>query len=116
MQLLTEKNQNSRESRDNCRKTSLLHDSIDDRDGHTSEHSWERPHSDVGNMSLRVVVSNVLELEVSVKADEPAGQTVEQLREWRVDVEVVLALDVMRRELAEVDFVEAEPRSCQCTR
>ena len=66
-------------------------------------------------MVLGVAVANGLELEVSVKADEPAGQTVEQLREWRVDVEVVLALDVMGRELAEVDFIEAEPGSCQYT-
>ena len=64
-------------------------------------------------MSLGVAVADGLELEVSVKPDEPAGQTVEQLREWRVDVEVVLALDVMRRELAKVDFVKAGVRSSQ---
>ena len=67
-------------------------------------------------MSLSVAVANVLEAAVTVIADEPACETEEEFRKWRVDVEVVLSEDVICRELAKVDFVEAEPRSCQCTR
>lgn len=57
-------------------------------------------------MGLRVAVSDVLEAEGAVIAYEPASKTKEKFRERRVHVEVVLSLDVVRRELSEVHLVE----------
>lgn len=59
-------------------------------------------------MGLRVAVSDVLEAEGAVIAYEPASKTKEKFRERRVHVEVVLSLDVVRRELSEVHLVEPE--------
>ena len=58
-------------------------------------------------MVLRVAVSDVLELELAVEADEPASETEQELCEGRVDVEVVFARDVVCGELAKVYFIES---------
>ncbi len=65
-------------------------------------------------MRFGVAVADVLEAEVTVIANEPACKTEEKFRERRMDVEVVLSEDVVRRELAKVDLVEAVTcRSCE---
>jgi hypothetical protein len=38
---------------------------------------------------FRVVVANVLEIELAIESHEPASETEEELCEWRMYVEVV---------------------------
>ena len=54
-----------------------------------------------------VAVPDVLEQEVTVKADKPPSKTKEQFCKRRMDVEVVLPCDVIGCEFAKVDLVEA---------
>lgn len=58
-------------------------------------------------MILSVAVANVFEVEVTVEANEPAGETEEELCKRRVDVEVVFTENVVGSEFSKVDFVEA---------
>lgn len=58
-------------------------------------------------MVVRITVTDVCEVEGAVIANKPTGKTEEELREWRMDVEVVLPCDVVGREFAEMDLVEA---------
>lgn len=53
-----------------------------------------------------IAVANVCEIEFAIESDEPADKAEEELGEWWVDVEVVLAEDVVRGELAKVNLVE----------
>ena len=57
-------------------------------------------------MSFGVTIANVLEAKVAVITDKPASKTKEELRERRVDIEIVLSENIIRGKLAEVDFVE----------
>lgn len=91
----TEKNDRRRERSNDRRITALLHDGVNNRDSQASHNRRERPHADIRHMAGGVAVSNVLEHELSVEAHKPAGEPEEQLRERRVDVEVVLAEDVV---------------------
>ena len=91
----TKENQTSRKSRNDCRITAFLHDSVYDGYRHTSKHRWERPHADIGNVVLRVAVTNGFELEFAVEANKPTGKTVEHFRERWMDIEVVFSLDVV---------------------
>lgn len=59
-------------------------------------------------MVFRVAVTDGFELELSIETREPSSETQKHLREWRMDIKVVLALDVVRRELSEVNLIESE--------
>jgi hypothetical protein len=104
---LTEKDEGRRESGDNGRVTGLLHDGVHERDREGAENGRERTHADVGHMVVRIRVTNVLEVEVSVETHEPTGEAEEHLCERRMHVEVVLTFDVLCGELAEVHLIEA---------
>ena len=102
----TEQHDRGREDGNNGGVTAFLHNSVDNRDSETAEDGGKSTHAHVGDMSLSVAVADVLEAKRPVIADEPASKTKEQFREGRVHVEVVLSLDVVGRELAEVHLVE----------
>ena len=53
---------------------------------------------------------NVLEVEIAVVAKRTARERNEQLRERRMNVHEIGRLDVLGRELAKVDLVEAGKR------
>ena len=91
----TEQDDRGGEDGNNGRVTAFLHDSVDNGDSETTEDGGKSTHAHVGDMSLSVAVANVLEAEVTVIADEPACETEEEFRKWRVDVEVVLSEDVI---------------------
>lgn len=75
------------------------HDVEDNRDGEGAEQGRHGAEGDVGDFVGNVRVPDVLEVEVSIVAHEPAHQREEQLSEGRVDVEEVGALEVVGREL-----------------
>lgn len=62
-------------------------------------------------MGLSVAVADVLEAEGAVIAYKPTSKTKEQFRKRRMHVEVVLSLNVVGGELAEVNLVEPNDTS-----
>jgi hypothetical protein len=54
----------------------------------------------------RIAVSDVLEWKVSVEPNEPSCKSEKEFGERRMHIEVVLSVDIVRRELAEMDFIE----------
>lgn len=62
-------------------------------------------------MGLSVAVADVLEAEGAVIAHKPTSKTKEQFRKRWMHVEVVLPLDVVGGELAEVNLVEPNDTS-----
>lgn len=105
----TEEDQARRERSDDDRVSALSHDPVDDADRETTEDSRHAPHADIGHVDavdrVDVLVADVVELEVAVEAREPPAETVQHLRERRMDVEVVLAQDVIRGELGDAHAV-----------
>lgn len=69
----TEQDQWGGECCNDRRVTTLFHDCIYNRDGETTKNGRERAHSNVGNMIGSVAIADVVELEVTVKAHEPAS-------------------------------------------
>lgn len=104
---LTKKNDARREGRHNGRITTLLHNHVNDRDGEGTKDGWKSAHPNIRDMVGRVAIPNIVEGEAPVEPDEPAGETEEQFGEGRVDVEVVFARYVVRREFAKVDLIKA---------
>lgn len=58
-------------------------------------------------MVLGVAVSNVLEREVAIKADEPSRKSKQKFCEGWVHIEVILPKDIVGGKLAKVNFIEA---------
>ena len=58
-------------------------------------------------MVFRIAITNILEVEIAVEPREPTSGTEHQLGQRGVDVEVILAKDVVRSELPEVHLIEA---------
>lgn len=60
-------------------------------------------------------LSNVLEVELSVKTTNESSEGDQKFGQGWVDVDVVLRLYVFRRELSEMDFVEASNSEDEAT-
>ncbi len=60
-----------------------------------------------------IAVSDGLEWKVSVETNKPSCKAEKKFGERRVHVEVILAVDIMWRELAEMDFIETRRRANQ---
>ena len=103
----TEANKDSRKRRRHRRVSALLHDQVHEGDRRRAEERRQHAHTDVGDIVRNVAVANILELKAAVEPHEPARQSKEEFRKWRMHVEVVGPLQVVRGELAEVDLVEA---------
>ena len=58
-------------------------------------------------MVFRIAITNILEVEIAVEPREPTSGTEHQLGQRGVDIEVILAKDVVRGELPEVHLIEA---------
>jgi hypothetical protein len=84
----------------------LLRRQVRERHAHGAERGVEEAH--VGVVELFRVGLAGLELEGAVVVCQPAGQADEHLSEGRVDIEVELAFEVVRAELAEVGFVPGD--------
>lgn len=100
---LTKENQPSRKRSDQHRVSTLSHDPVHHSNRQTPKHSGHAPHSDVRDVNslfrIEVLVSDVLEVELSVEACKVSTEAVKHLGEGRVDVEVVLSEDVVGGEL-----------------
>lgn len=55
----------------------------------------------------REAVANVRKVGVALKTDEPFRKSEQQLREWRVNIGVVLATQITGGELAKMDLIKA---------
>ena len=92
---LTEKNDDSRECTNYSGVSTLLHDTVYNRNSETTEHRWQGTQSPVWDIIGRVAVTNVCEVKVTLITDKPAGKSEQQLCKRRVNVEVVLAAQVV---------------------
>lgn len=81
------------------RVSRLPHDHEDDWDGKSTERGGHSTVCDIGDLVGDVRVANVLEQEVALVSDEPAGECEEKFAERRVDIEEVGSLEVVRCEL-----------------
>lgn len=86
--------------------SALPHGEIDDRDSEGTKEGRHRAEGDIGDPVINVGVSDVIELEVAVKADEPAHEGEQELSEWRMDIEEVCPLEVERCELSKMNFIK----------
>lgn len=107
MEWRTEKNNASRECSHDGGISTLFHDGIDNWHRHTRQKRREGTHSNIWNVILGVAVSYVVEEEMTVVANEPPGQAEQHLRKWWMHIEVILSLDVIRREFPKVNLVES---------
>lgn len=100
---LTKEDETGREGGDDDGITALPHDPVNDSDSQTSKDGGHAPHGAVGNvdssLDVEVWVGDVGELKVAVEACEVACESEQHLGEWRVDIEIVLPLDVVGSEL-----------------
>lgn len=65
-----------------------------------SEGTHERRHSSEGyirDLVIDVRVANVVKLEVAIISNEPAHEGEQKFSEWRMDIEKVCSLQVLRR-------------------
>lgn len=104
---LTEKDYNRRKSSNDSRVSTLLHDIVYNRNRETTKYGWQCTHSPVRDIIGRVAVTNGRKVKVALKTDEPPRKSEQQLRKWGMDIEVVLATQIVGGELAEMDLVEA---------
>lgn len=105
-QELTEKDDNRRKSSNDSRVSALLHDIENNRNRETTEYSWQGTHSPVWDVISRVAVPNVHKVKVALETNKPSRESDQQLRKWGVNVEVVLATQIVGSELAEMNFIK----------
>lgn len=103
----TEKDYDRRKSSNNSRVSTLMHDIVHNRNRQTAQNGWQGTHSPVWDIISRVAVSNVLEVEVALKTNKPSCKSEQQLRKWGMDVEIVLATEIVCGKLAKMDLIEA---------
>jgi hypothetical protein len=103
---LTEKDYDCRESSNDSRVSTLLHDIVHNRNRETTEYSWQGTHSPVWDVIGRIAVTDVREVKIALKTNKPSRKSEQQLREWGMDIEVVLATQIVGRELAEMNLVK----------
>jgi hypothetical protein len=98
------------QSRAECRSGRLaarsLQCKVHDRHSQYTANGRQKPHGHIGHTRLDVVLSNILEIEVSIEAGQPTSESDQELGERRVNVHEELALDVLARKATEVDLIE----------
>jgi len=60
-----------------------------------------------------VAIANVLEVELTIKSNEPASEAKEKFCEWRVYVEVVFPCDIVGSKFPKVNLVKARIRDSE---
>jgi hypothetical protein len=103
----TKADKRSREGGDDGRVSSLLHDGVYEWDRKRAKHCRKSTHANERDVVVRVRVTDVFKVELAVKADEPSSKSEEHLGERGMDVEVILALDVLGSKFTEMHFIEA---------
>ena len=83
--------------------------------GHDTHDGGQKSHGNVGNARLKVVLSNIFKVKLSIETGQPTGESNEELGEWRVDVHEELALDVLGGETTKaVGLVSEMSERCSC--
>ena len=57
-------------------------------------------------MIRRITIPDVFEFEASIEANKPSGQAKEEFGKGWMHIEVILAIYVVRRELAKMDLIK----------
>jgi len=103
---LTEKDYDRGERSNDSRVSTLLHDIVHGRDSETTEYGWQGAHSPVWDVIGRVTVTNAREVKVALKTNKPSRESKQQFRKWGMNIEVVLATQIVGCEFAEMDLIE----------
>ena len=98
--------QSRAERRSGCLAARSLQCEVHDRDSQYTADSRQKSHGHIGHARLNVVLSNILEIEVSIEAGQPTSESDQELGERRVNIHEELALDVLARKAAEVNLIE----------
>jgi hypothetical protein len=102
----TEKDYNRGKCSNDRGVSTFMHDIVDNRNRETTQYSWQGAHSPVWDVVCCVTISDVCELEVALKTDEPSRKSEQQLREWGMNIEIVLATQIICGELAKMNLIE----------
>lgn len=77
-----------------------------DRHSQYTTDGRQKSHGDIGHARLDVVLSDILEVEVSIESGQPTGECDQELGKRRVYIHEELALDVFAGEATEVNLIE----------
>lgn len=80
----------------------LPHDIKDDRNSQRSKSCGQSAVCEVGDFVRDVGIANVLKGEAAIVADQPAYEGKQQFGEWRMDIEEVGSLEIVRSELHKI--------------
>ncbi|KAI7968902.1 hypothetical protein EIK77_007597 [Talaromyces pinophilus] len=80
----------------------LPHDVKDDRNSQGSKSCGQSAVCEVGDFVRDVGIANILKGKAAIVADQPADEGKQQFGEWRVNVEEVGSLQVVRSELYQI--------------
>ena len=61
-------------------------------------------------MVVRVVVTNILKVELTIEPNEPAGETEKEFCERRMDIKVVFPRNIVGGKFPKVNFVKSGMR------
>ena len=64
-------------------------------------------HSDIRNVIFRVAIANVLEVELTIKSNEPASEVEKEFCERWVYVKVVFPCNIVGCKFPKLNFVKA---------
>lgn len=96
----TEENETGSEKGGRNRVATLPHGKIDDRDSEGTEEGRHCAESDVRDLVVDVGITNVVELEVAIEADEPAHEGEKEFSERWMDIEEVGSLEVLMKDVS----------------
>lgn len=78
----------------------------DARNKRNTTEGREEAHGNVGHTRLEIVLANLLEVEITIEASEPASQSNQHLGEGRVDVHEEAALDVLGSKATKAEQIQ----------
>ena len=105
-QTVLEDDQGRAERGRGCLAARGLQSEVHDRHSQYTADGRQESHGHIGHTRLDVVLSNILEIEVSIEAGQPSSESDQELGKRRVNIHEELALDVLAREATEVNLVE----------
>jgi hypothetical protein len=106
----TKDDKETAQSRRHCPTAHRLQGEEHGRGKKDAADSREHAHGNVGHARLDVVLPNLLEVEIAVKAGKPAREGNQHLGEWWMYIHEKLPLDVFGRKATEMDFIEHHTR------
>lgn len=84
-----------------------MHDKVYNRNREAAQYGWQCTHSPVWDVVGRITVTDVCEIKISLETDKPPRKSEQQLREWGMNIEIVLAAQVICGELSKMNLIEA---------